>query len=312
MALSLAAEAQPAGRVYRIGVLSLTSFENTTLAMVTMEGLSRLGYVVGRNIIVEDKFADGKVERLPALAAELVRLNVDVIVAGHTSAIRAARDATTTIPIVMSFTGDDPVKSGFVTSLARPGGNVTGVTAVARDLAPKTIEALREAVPGLTRLAVLTNPSMPEHAEYVRLLQAVRPHGVELHVLEARSPDQYDAAFAEMTKLRAEGLVILGAIMFTRDSERLATLALSHKLPSAYLWKAYFRAGGLMAYGPDLRQLLDLGTEYVDKILKGAKPGELPVQQPTTFKLAINMKTANALGLTIPQSLLQRADDVIR
>jgi putative ABC transport system substrate-binding protein len=310
MALSLAAAAQQAGRVYRIGILSLTSFENTTLAAVTIEGLGRLGYVVGRNIVVEDKFADGKMERLPALAAELVRLKVDVIVAGSTVSVRAARDATTTIPIVMSFSGDDPVKSGFVTSLSRPGGNITGVTAFARDLAPKTIELLRDAVPGLTRLAVLTNPSRPEHAEYVRLVQAVRPQGMQLQVLEAASPDQYDAAFAAMTKQRAQGLVILGDLMFTRDSGRLAELALLHKLPSAYLWKAFGIAGGLMTYGPDLRQLLDGGTEYVDKILKGAKPGELPVQQPTTFKPAINMKTANALGLTIPPSLLARADEV--
>ena len=308
MALSLAAEAQQAARVYRIGILSLTSFEDTTLAAVTTEGLGRLGYVVGRNLVVEDKFADGKVERLPALAAELVRLKVDVIVAGHTSAIRAARDATTTIPIVMSFIGDDPVKSGFVTSLARPGGNITGVTAVARDLAPKTLDLLRDAVPGLTRLAVLTNPARPEHTEYVRILQAVRPQRIELQVLEVRNPDQYDAAFAAMTKQRAEGLVILGDIMFTRDSKRLADLALLHKLPSVYLWKVFPREGGLMAYGPDLRQLLDLGTEYVDKILKGAKPGDLPVQQPTSFKLAINTTTAKALGLTIPQSVLQRAD----
>ena len=305
--LSCVAEEQP-GKVHRIGVLSLTSFENTTLAVVTVEGLSKLGYVVGRNIIVEDRFADGKVERLPALAAELVRLKVDVIVAGHTSAVRAARDATSTIPIVMSFIGDDPVKIGFVTNLARPGGNVTGVTAVARDMAPKTIEVLRDAVPGLSRLAVLTNPSMPEHAEYLRVLQSVLPHGVQLQVFEAKEPSQYGAAFAAMTEQRAEGLVILGAIMFTRDSERLAALALTHKLPSIYLWKAFCVAGGMMSYGPDLRQLLDVGTEYVDKILKGAKPGDLPVQQPTTFKLAVNMKTANALGLTIPQSLLQRAD----
>ena len=205
------------------------TFEDTTLAAVTTEGLGRLGYVVGRNIVVEDKFADGKVERLPALAAELVSLKVDVIVAGHTSAIRAARDATTTIPIVMSFIGDDPVKSGFVTSLARPGGNVTGVTAVARDLAPKTLDLLRDAVPGLTRIAVLTNPARPEHTEYVRILQAVRPQRIELQVLEVRSPDQYDAAFAAMTKQRAEGLVILGDIMFTRDSKRLANLALLHR-----------------------------------------------------------------------------------
>jgi putative ABC transport system substrate-binding protein len=306
--LSLAAEAQQAGKVYRIGVLSLTSFEDTTLAAVTIEGLGRLGYVVGRNIVVEDRFADGKVDRLPALAAELVRLKVDVIVAGSTVSVRAARDATTTIPIVMSFSGDDPVKSGFVTSLSRPGGNITGVTAFARDLAPKTIELLRDAVPGLTRLAVLTNPLRPEHAEYVRLIQAVRPQGMQLQVLEAARPDQYDAAFAAMTKQHAEGLLILGDVMFTRDSGRLAELALLHKLPSVYLWNVYARAGGLMAYGPDLRQLLDLGTEYVDKILKGAKPGDLPIQQPTTFKLAINIKTAKALGLTIPQSVLQRAD----
>jgi putative ABC transport system substrate-binding protein len=308
MALSLAAEAQQAGRVYRIGVLSLTSFEDTTLAAVTIEGLGRLGYVVGRNLVVEDKFADGKMERLPALAAELVRLKVDVIVAGHTSAIRAARDATTTIPIVMSFIGDDPVKSGFVTSLARPGGNITGVTAVARDLAPKTVDLLRDAVPGLTRIAVLTNPLRPEHAEYVRLIQAVRPQGMQVQVLEAAGPDQYDAAFAAMAKQQAEGLLIVGDIMFTRDSGRLAELALLHKLPSVYLWNVFARAGGLMAYGPDLRQLLDLGTDYVDKILKGAKPGDLPVQQPTTFKLAINIMTAKALGLTIPKSVLQRAE----
>ena len=235
-------------------------------------------------------------------------LKVDVIGAGHSSAIRAARDATTTIPIVMSFIGDDPVKSGFVTSLARPGGNVTGVTAVARDLAPKTLDLLRDAVPGLTRIAVLTNPARPEHTEYVRILQAVRPQRIELQVLEVRSPEQYDAAFAAMTKQRAEGLVILGDIMFTRDSKRLANLALLHRLPSVYLWNAFARAGGLMAYGPDLRQLLDLGTEYVDKILRGAKPGELPIQQPTSFKLVINATTAKALGMTIPQSVLQRAD----
>jgi putative ABC transport system substrate-binding protein len=311
MALSLATEAQQPARVYRIGILSLTSFEDTTLAAVTTEGLARLGYVVGRNLVVEDKFADGKMERLPALAVELVRLKVDVIVAGSAVSVRAARDATTTIPIVMSFSGEDPVKSGFVTSLSRPGGNITGVTANARDLAPKTIELLRDAVPGLTRLAVLTNPLRPEHAEYVRLIQAVRPQGIQLQVLEAAGPDQYEAAFAAMTKQHAEGLVILGEVIFTRDSGRLAELALLHKLPSVYLWNAFARAGGLMTYGPDLRQLLDLGTEYVDKILKGANPGELPIQQPTTFKLAINLKTAKALGLAIPQTLLQRADDMI-
>ena len=309
--LALAAATPQAAKVYRIGVLSFTTFDNTTLAAVMTEGLARLGYVDGQNLVVEDRFADGKADRLPALAAELVRLKVDVIVAGNTFAIRAARDATTTIPIVMAFSGDDPVKSGFVTSLARPGGNVTGVTAVARDLAPKLVELLRDAVPGITRVAVLTNPGRPEHAEYVRILQASTPRRIELQVLGARSPDQYDAAFAAMTKERAEGLVILGDIMFTRDSERLAALALSHKLPSVYLYKPFFVARGLMAYGPDVRETVELALPYVDRILKGAKPGDLPVQQPTTFKLYVNTKTAKALGLTIPPSLLQRAEDKI-
>ena len=307
----LAAEAQQARRVYKIGVLSLTKFDGTTLAKVMAEGLGRRGYVVGRDIVIEDKSADGQANRLPALASELVGLKVDLIVAGAAVAIRAAHDATTTIPIVMAFSGEDPVKSGFVASLGRPGGNVTGVTAVARDLAPKTLELLRDAVPGLTRVAVLTNPARPEHAEYLRIVQAVRPQSVQLQVLEAAGPDQYDAAFAAMTQQRAEGLIIFGDVMFTRDSERLAELARLHALPSAYLHKAFVVAGGLMAYGPDLRQLLDLATEYIDQILKGANPGSLPVQQPTTFKLAINIKTAKALGLSIPQSLRLRVDEVI-
>ena len=275
------------------------------------EGLRRRGYVVGRDIVIEDKSADGKADRLPALASELVGLKVDLIVAGAAVAIRAAHDATTTIPIVMAFSGEDPVKSGFVASLGRPGGNVTGVTAVARDLAPKTLELLRDAVPGLTRVAILTNPARPEHAEYLRIVQAVRPQGMQLQVLEAAGPDQYAAAFAAMTQQHAQGLVIFGDVMFTRDSERLAELARLHALPSAYLHKAFVVAGGLMAYGPDLRQLLDLATKYIDQILKGANPGALPVQQPTTFKLAINIKTAKALGLTIPKSLLLRVDEVI-
>ena len=308
----LAAQAQQAGRVYKIGVLSLTTFDGTTLAKVMTEGLGRRGYAVGQNVVIEDRFADGKVDRLPALAAELVGLRVDLIVAGSAVAIRAARDATTTIPIVMAFSGEDPVKAGFVSSLGRPGGNVTGVTAVARDLAPKTLEVLRDTVPGLTRVAVLTNPARPEHAEYMRIVQAVRPRGMQLQVLEAAEPDQYDAAFAAMTRQHAEGLVIFGDVMFTRDSERLAELARLHALPSVYLHKAFVVAGGLMTYGPDLRQLLDLAAEYIDKILKGANPAALPVQQPTTFKLAINIKTARALGLTIPQSLLLRADELIQ
>ena len=308
----LAVQAQQAQKVYRIGVLSLAAFDGTTLAQVMAQGLGRRGYVVGRNLVIEDRFADGRGDRLPALAAELVDLKVDLIVAGSAVAIRAAHDATTTIPIVMAFSGEDPVKSGFVASLGRPGGNVTGVTAVARDMAPKTLEMLRYAVPGISRVAILVNPARPEHAQYMRVVRAARPQGVQLQEFEASGPDQYDAAFSAMTRQHAEGLVIFGDVIFTRDSGRLAELARAHALPSVYLHKAFVVAGGLMTYGPDLRQLLDLATDYVDKILQGADPSALPVQQPTKFKLAINIRTANALGLTIPKSLVRRVDEVIQ
>jgi putative ABC transport system substrate-binding protein len=308
---ALPAVAQPAAKVYRIGVLSLSEFNKTTLGKVLIEPLATRGYVLGQNIVFEERSAEGKVERLPVLAAELVQLKVDLIVAGPAVAIRAAHNATTTIPIVMAFSADDPVKSGFVTSLARPGGNVTGVTAQARDLAPKWMELLRDAVPGITRIAVLTNSLRPEHAEYVKMMQMGQPTGLQLQPVEVRGPDQYESAFAAMTKEHADAVIILGDVMFTRDSGRLAELAVSHRLPSIYLFKAFVVSGGLLAYGPDEGQLLDLATQYIDKILKGANPADLPVEQPTKFRLAINQKTAKALGLTISESLLLRADDVI-
>ena len=315
VAVPLAIQAEQAANAFRIGVLSLATVDNTTLATLMIEGLKRRGYVVGRSIEVEERVADGKVDRLPALAAELVDLKVDLIFAGHTSAIRAARDITKTIPIVMAFSGDDPVENGFVASLTHPGGNITGVTTIVRDLVPKMIELLGDAVPRLiTRVAILMNPSRPEHVEYVRVAQAVRPRGMQLQVVEAGRPDQYDSAFAAMTQQHAEGLVILPDVVFTKDSGRLAELALLHRLPSIYVYKPFVIAGGLMAYGPDLYQALDLATQYVDKIIKGENPSELPVQQPTRFKLAINLKTSKSLGLTLPRELLLRADvnDVIR
>lgn len=310
----LAAAAQPAAKVRRIGVLSLTTFDNATLAAVMIGYLGRRGYVVGRQIEVEERIAEGRVDRLPQLAAELLALKVDLIVAGHTSAIRAAREATTTVPIVMAFSGDDPVRTGFVASLARPGGNVTGVTTVARDLVLKTIELLRDAVPGLSRAAVLANPSRPEHAEYVRIAQASRPPDLRLQLVAAGRPEQYAAAFEAAARQHAEGLIILGDVMFTRDAGRLAALALSNRLPTAYLYRQFVAAGGLMSYGPDLYRMLDLAADYVDRIIQGASPADLPVQQPTTFKLAINLATAKALGLEIPSSLRRRADpeDLIR
>lgn len=306
------AKAQPAAKVYRVGVLSLTAFNNTTLGTVLIEPLRARGYVVGQNIVFEERTAEGKVDRLPLLAAELARLKLDVIVAGPAVAIRAAHDATKTTPIVMAFSADDPVKSGFVTTLPRPGGNVTGVTAQGRELGPKHIEVLRDAVPRITRFAVLTNPLRPEHPEYISMMQAGRPLGVELQPAEARGPDQYESAFVAMTKGHADAVIILGDVMFTRDSRQLAELAIVHRLPSIYVYRAFVLAGGLLAYGPDEKELIDLAAQYVDKILKGADPGELAVMQPTTFRLAVNQKTATALGITIPQSILARADEVIQ
>jgi putative ABC transport system substrate-binding protein len=305
------AKAQPAAKVYRVGVLSLTAFNNTTLGTVLVEPLRARGYVVGQNIVFEERIAEGNVDRLSQLAGDLARLKLDVIVAGPAVAIRAAHDATTTTPIVMAFSADDPVKSGFVATLARPGGNVTGVTAQGRELGPKHIEVLSDAVPGITRFAVLTNPRRPEHSEYMSVMQAGRPRGVELQPAEARGPDQYETAFAAMTKGRADAVIILGDVMFTRDSRQLAALAIEHRLPSIYVYRAFVLAGGLLSYGPDEQELIDLAVQHVDKILKGANPGELPVVQPTMFRLAVNRKTARALGLMIPQSFLQRAAEVI-
>jgi putative ABC transport system substrate-binding protein len=304
--------AQPATKVIRIGTLVLTSLGNVTLAEFVGEALAKRGYAIGRGVVFVERNAEGRPDRLPALAGELVRLNVDVIVAGAAPAIRAAHDATSKIPVVMAFSGDDPVKAGFVASLGRPGGNVTGVTALARDLMPKMLEKLRDAAPGISRVAVLANPSRPEHAAYLNTMQATPPPGMQLQPFEAAGPEQLEAAFNAMTKAHVEGLVILGDVMFTRDSARLAELALSHRLPSVYLFSAYVQAGGLLAYGPSEPELLDLAADYVDKILKGSNPAEMPVQQPTKFDLEINMKTAKALGLAIPQALQQQAREVIR
>jgi putative ABC transport system substrate-binding protein len=312
LAAPLFARAQPARKVYRIGALSLTSFGSRTLGGILSEALARRGYVDGRDYVIVERNAEGQPDRLPALAADLVRLNVDVIVAGPAVAITAAHDATLKIPIVMAFSASDPIKSGFVMSLARPGGNVTGLTALAGDLTPKMLDVLRDAVPGITRVAILANPSRPEHAAYLGTLRAAPPTGLQLQPFEAKGPEQYEAAFAAMTKERAEGLVILGDVMFTRDSARLAELALAHRLPSVYLFSAYVEAGGLLANGPSEPELLDLAADYVDKILKGANPADMPVQQPKTFNLSINMKTAKALGITIPKPLEVQAKEVIR
>jgi len=311
---SVAAEAQPAAKVARIGFLSPNLTANPSMQEAFRQGLRDLGYVEGRNVAIEYRDAGGKVERLPALAAELVALKVDVIVAGGTPAALAAKQATTTLPIVVSAAGD-PVTSGLVTSLARPGGNVTGLSMLSPDLVGKCLEQLKQAVPGVSRVAVLWQPgAVPERTEK-DILQgaevAARALGVQLQFVEARGPEEFDRAFSEIIRVRAGALTVLPSSMFISERRRLVDLAAKNRLPAVYSVREFVDAGSFMAYGPNLPDLNRRAATYVDRILKGAKPGDLPIEQPTKFELVINLKTAKALGLTVPQALLQRADQVI-
>ena len=310
----LAADAQQAGKLYRIGFLSgqtATDPEMSRLLGVFLQGLRDLGYVEGRNIAIEYRWAEGRVERFPDLAVELVRLKVDVIVATTSPAAHAAKDATRTIPIVTVLAGD-PVGSGLVASLARPGGNVTGLTSMSVELGPKLLQLLREAVPKVSRVAVLSNPGNQFAALQLREVEvAARVLGVQLQLLEARGPEQFDSAFAAMAKERAGALLVLTDPLFFFHRTRIADLAAKSRLPAIYALRAHVEAGGLMAYAPSLDDLLRRAATYVAKILKGANPADLPVEQPTKFELVVNMKTARALGLTIPPSVLLRADHVI-
>ena len=266
--------------------------------------------------MIEYRDAEGKLERLPALAAELVALKVDVIVAAAgTLAALAAKQATKTIPIVFIAVGD-PVTSGLVTSLARPGGNVTGLSALSPELTSKWLELLKQAVPAVSRVAFLLQPgALGERTEKDILKEAdvaARALGVQLQVVEARGPADFDRAFSDMASARAGALMVLSTPMFSSARGRLLDLAAKNRLPTLFTFREYVDAGGLMSYGPNLADLFRRAATYVDKILKGAKPGDLPVEQPTKFELVINLKTAKALGLTIPQSLLLRADEVIQ
>jgi putative ABC transport system substrate-binding protein len=277
--------------------------------------LRDLGYVEGRNLVIDYRDAEGKLERLPALAAELVALKVDVIVAGNTLAALAAKQATKAIPIVFA-TSVDPVTSGLVTSFARPGGNVTGLSNLFPELVGKCLEQLTQAVPGVSRAAVLWHPGAFGERTDKDLLKeaevAVRALGVRLQFVEVRGREDFERAFLDITGARADGLTVLGSPMFLGERRRLVDLAAKNRLPAVYPQREFVDAGGLMAYGPSTADLFRRAATYVDKILKGAKPGDLPVEQPTKFELVINLKTAKALGLTIPPSLLSRADEVIR
>jgi putative ABC transport system substrate-binding protein len=310
----LAAEAQQAAKIARIGYLVTNLAANPHWLEAFLQGLRDLGYVEGRNLVIEYRSAEGKLERLPALAAELVALKVDVIVAGSTPHALAAKQATKTIPIVFTVAAD-PVQSGLVTSLARPGGNVTGLSNFAPELVGKCLELLKQAVPGVSRVAVLWQPgAFGERTEKDLLKRAdvaARVLGVRLQFVEARGPTDLDRAFSDMTRARADALTVLTGAMFVNERRRLVDLAAKNRLPAVYPLREFVDAGGLMSYGANLADLVRRAATYVDKILKGAKPADLPVEQPTKFELVINLKAAKALGLTIPPSVLQRADEVI-
>jgi len=314
LAPPLAAEAQPADKVARIGYLSVDVATNAHLREAFLQGLRDLGYVEGRNVVIEYRDAEGKPERLPALAAELVALRVDVIVAGGTPHALAAYQATRILPIV--FAAADVVTGGRVASLARPGGNVTGVAVITQEeLIGKRLELLKQAVPGVSRVAVLWQPgAQSERTEKDILMRAevaARALGLRVQFVEARSPKDFDRAFSEMTGARAGALTMVTSSMMFTSRRRLVDLAAKNRLPTASTFREYADDGGLMAYGPSVPDLFRRAATYVDKILKGAKPGDLPIEHPMKYELVINLKTAKALGLTIPPSLLSRADQII-
>jgi putative ABC transport system substrate-binding protein len=315
LALPLAAEAQPAAKIARIGWLAVNLVPNLHLSEAFRQGLRDLGYVEGRNVVIEYRDAQGKFERFPALAAELVALKVDVIVAPTTPAALAAKQVTRTLPIVFA-SSPDPVTSGLVTSLARPGGNVTGLSLLTPELVGKCLELLTQAVPGVSRVAALWHSGDYGERTEKDILKAAeiaaQALGVRLQVVEARGPADFDRAFSDMTRARAGALTVLATTMFVTERRRLVDLAAKHRLPAVYPLREFVDAGGLMAYGANVADLYRRTATYADKILKGAKPGDLPVEQPTKFELVINLKTAKALGLTIPQSMLARADEVVQ
>ena len=312
----LAARAQTA-KVARIGYLitgALESPETRINRDAFRQGLNELGYIEGRNIVIEYRSADGKIERLPGLATELVGLKVDLIVALATPAGRAAQQATTTIPIVVTAMGD-PVRDGLVASLARPGGNITGTTFLGPELVPKRLSFLRELLPTISRVAVLWHPgafSEPTIREMLNeVAQAARTLGVQLQLVEVRSADEFDHAFTTMVGARAEALFQFPSTLFFNERRRIVDLAARHRLPAMFNAREFVQLGGLIAYGANLAELNRRAAAYVDKILKGAKPFDLPIEQPTKFELFINLKTAKALGLAVPDRLLVGADEVI-
>jgi putative tryptophan/tyrosine transport system substrate-binding protein len=312
----LCADAQPPGKkIPRIGELEGGSPSvNLHLREAFQQGLRELGWVEGQNFAFESRYAEGNEERFPELAAELVRLQVDVIVARSAPAVQAATHATRTIPIVMVTGGHDPVEAGFVASLARPGGNVTGVSiGVGDQFAGKWVQLLKEAVPQVSRVIALWDPTRPAmRAILAETERAARSSGLQLHLLEARAPHELDQAFAALTRQGADALIVLPSALFNRERRQIVEFVAQSRLPTMYFFREFVDAGGLMSYGPNFAALFHRAASHVDRILKGTKPGDLPVEQPTTFELVINLKTAEAIGLTIPPTLLFQASEVIR
>jgi putative tryptophan/tyrosine transport system substrate-binding protein len=316
LALGVIAEAQQPNKVPRIGYLSSgnTATDSTRTDGIRL-ALRERGYIEGQNIVIEYRYAEGKRDRFAELAAEMVRLKVDLIlVAGADRAIRAAMGVTKTIPIVMAGTGTDPVKAGFVESLAHPGGNVTGITNLSTDLGGKRLELLKEAVPKLARLAVLYDPANPSHAHELKeeLPPAARALKLTLQPWQLPDANSLERVFAVLSKQRPDGLYVLGGPLMRDNQKQIVGFALKSRLPSMYVNSLFVDAGGLMSYGADEAERYRRVAYYVDRILKGANPAELPVEQPTKFEFVINLKAAKQIGLTIPPNVLVRADRVIR
>lgn len=310
----LSSVAQQPGKVWRVGFLAARrrpdSFESDRIGAF-QRGMRELGYIEGKNLIIEWRFADNKFERLPGLAAELVALKVDVIVGAGTPDVRAAQKATSEIPIVMATVGD-PVGSGFAKSLARPEANITGLSVMSGDISPKLLELLLTVTPDLSRVAILVNPTNPAYIATLKSVQATaKSAGVHTLTVEVRSAEDIEKAFPMVIRDGAGSIIVQPESLFIQRLHQIAELAVKNRLPSIMTFLGYAEAGGLMSYGPDFTESYRRAATYVDKILKGAKPGELPIEQPTKFELVINLKTAKALGLKIPQSVLLRADRVI-
>ena len=312
LAAPLASFAQQQGKVWRIGFLSpITAASIAGRLDAFQAGMRDLGYVEGRNYTIAWRFAEGKPERLPGLALELVQLNVDVILANGTQAIGAAQKATAKIPIVMGNV-DDPVGNGFVESLARPGRNITGLSSIASDISAKYLELLLGIAPKLSRVAVVVDPNSPSNRTVLMGVQAAgQKVGVAILALEARSPQEIESAFVAMTKGKAQALIFASNPLVFQQRLQIAQLAAKHRLPSISAFWEYAEAGVLMSYGPNINEMYRRAATYVDKILKGAKPGDIPVEQPTIFEMFINGKTAKTLGLKIPNSILVQATKVI-